>query len=289
MPLTHSHKLHDRYVLESLLGKGGFSEVWKAYDLPTRTHVAVKIHALDSRWSDPKKESYTKHVSREYDIHRSVRHPNVIGLLDVFEIDQDSFATVLELCPGGLDLDVVLKQRGFLPEAHARAILLQLVNGLHYLHSQPAAIIHFDLKPANVLLHSDDGRVQITDFGLSKLQEGVGSMDLTSPGAGTYWYLPPECFGESPKISPKVDVWSLGVVWYQMLYGQRPFGHGVSQEALYVSGALQRPPNLEFPKTPVVSAAAQRLLQACMAYEPSQRPSMTELRQDPYMVQDWIV
>ncbi|CAN0441904.1 unnamed protein product, partial [Laminaria digitata] len=58
---------------------------------------------------------------------------------------------------------------------------------------------------------------------------GGTSMELTSKGAGTYWYLPPECFGDNPRISSKVDVWSLGVVFYQMLYGVRPFGEGLSQ------------------------------------------------------------
>lgn len=114
-------QLHDRYVLMNLLGKGGFSEVWRAFDLHDARHVAVKIHQLESSWSDAKKENYTKHVSREYEIHREVRHPRIVSLYDVFEIDTDSFATVLECC-GGTDLDTLLKDRGRLPERDARAI-----------------------------------------------------------------------------------------------------------------------------------------------------------------------
>lgn len=80
------------------------------------------------------------------------------------------------------------------------------------------------------------GHVKLTDFGLSKQVEGsdeAGNMELTSQGAGTYWYLPPECFDTSsgaPKISSKVDVWSVGVIFYQCIYGKRPFGHGQSQQ-----------------------------------------------------------
>lgn len=83
------------------------------------------------------------------------------------------------------------------------------------------AIIHFDLKPANILF-DEMGDVKITDFGLSKIvddsNEGT-TLELTSQGAGTYWYLPPECFAkgdEPPRISSKVDIWSLGVIYYQV-------------------------------------------------------------------------
>ena len=82
-----------RYVLMNLLGKGGFSEVWRAYDLIEMQHVAVKIHQLESSWSDAKKENYTKHVSREYEIHRDVRHPRIVSLYSVFEIDAFSVET----------------------------------------------------------------------------------------------------------------------------------------------------------------------------------------------------
>lgn len=184
----------------NLLGKGGFSEVWRAYDLTELRHVAVKIHQLEPSWSDAKKENYTKHVSREYEIHRDVRHPRVVSLYDVFEIDTDSFATVLECCKG-TDLDTVLKDRQRLPERDGRAILLQILSGMRYL-STPSAdgrrqgVIHYDLKPGNILF-DEQGNAKITDFGLSKIVDTADSgegMELTSQGAGTYWYLPPECF-----------------------------------------------------------------------------------------------
>ena len=182
------------------MGKGGFSEVWRAYDLLNLREVAVKIHQLDPRWSESKKENYTKHVSREYEIHRDVRHPRIVSLYDVFEIDNDSFATVLECCKG-TDLDTLLKRKKLLPERTARAILLQILSGMQYLSSPSEdgsrqGIIHYDLKPANILF-DEFGYAKITDFGLSKIVDATDpadSMELTSQGAGTYWYLPPECF-----------------------------------------------------------------------------------------------
>jgi len=184
----------------NLLGKGGFSEVWRAFDLECLREVAVKIHQLDTRWPESKKENFTKHVSREYEIHRDVRHPRIVSLYDVFEIDNDSFATVLECCKG-TDLDTLLKEKKVLPERKARAILLQILNGMQYLSSASEdgsrqGIIHYDLKPANILF-DEFGDAKITDFGLSKIvdpNEQGDSMELTSQGAGTYWYLPPECF-----------------------------------------------------------------------------------------------
>ena len=96
--------LHERYLLQSMLGRGGFSEVWKALDLLDMREVAVKIHQLNPMWTEERKQSYIKHVTREYTIHRDMKHPRIVQLFDVFEIDVDSFATVLEYSQG-TDLD----------------------------------------------------------------------------------------------------------------------------------------------------------------------------------------
>ncbi|CAM9476142.1 unnamed protein product, partial [Chrysoparadoxa australica] len=172
----------------NLLGKGGFSEVWRAFDLTSLSHVAVKVHQLSPHWSEAKKQSYIKHATREYQIHKIMRHPKVVSLLDVFEINHDSFATVLEYCPG-TDLEQKLKLRKVMPEKIAKALLLQVVCGLQYLNTPQAGhqgIIHYDLKPANILFDENDD-VKITDFGLSKIMESNNegtSMELTSQGAG---------------------------------------------------------------------------------------------------------
>lgn len=117
-------------------------------------------------------------------------------------------------------------------EKEARSIVMQIVDALHYLNEIKPPIIRYDLNPENILLVDGTacGEIKITDFGLSKIMDddsyGVDGMDLTSQGAGTYWYLPPECFvvGKEPrKISNKVDVWSVGVIFFQCLYGRKAF------------------------------------------------------------------
>ena len=200
--------MNKRYLLLELLGKGGFSEVFKALDLNTLTHVAVKIHQLSSQWSESKKASYVKHSVREYHIHKGLHHPRIVSLLDIFEIDNNTFATVLEHCPGG-DLEGYVKEHETLPEKEARSIVSQIISGLLYLNvrQRSQTYIHYDLKPANILFDAV-GQCKITDFGLSKVVEDgqTQGMELTSQGAGTYWYLPPECFDvqRTPMISNKV-------------------------------------------------------------------------------------
>jgi len=284
-------KLHDRYVLMNLLGKGGFSEVWRAFDLQTMHHVAVKIHQLESSWSDAKKENYTKHVSREYEIHREVRHPRIVSLFDVFEIDTDSFATVLECCQG-TDLDTLLKDRGRLVERDGRAILFQILSGMRYL-SAPSAdgrrqgIIHYDLKPGNILF-DEQGNAKITDFGLSKIvdtaEEG-DSMELTSQGAGTYWYLPPECFmmDQDVRISNKVDVWSIGVIYYQMLFGRRPFGDGQSQDHILRNQTMLHATEVHFPSKPSITEEGKAFIRDCLTYDQMSRPNMSQICEHGYM------
>src|SRR5262249_12347846 len=143
-------------------------------------------------------------------------------------------------------------------EADARLIMMQLLSALRHLNEQAQPIIHYDLKPANILFHYADEsclEIKVTDFGLSKIVPtrsgngenngggggGGGLMDhgveLTSQGTGTYWYQPPECFDTSgngkPMISHKVDIWAAGVIFYQMLFGKKPFADGESQKKIW--------------------------------------------------------
>lgn len=126
--------LNNRYVLLSLLGKGGFSEVWKALDVIELKEVALKVHQLNVMWNEDRKQSYIKHVTREYKIHRELRHPRVVQFYDVFEIDVNSFATVLEYCRG-TDLDERLKREKMIPEKEARVVLLQMISALRYFYN----------------------------------------------------------------------------------------------------------------------------------------------------------
>ncbi|KAG8199492.1 hypothetical protein JTE90_009339 [Oedothorax gibbosus] len=280
--------LHERYLLLTLLGKGGFSEVHKAFDLKEQRYVACKVHQLNKDWKDDKKANYIKHALREYNIHKSLDHPRVVRLYDVFEIDANSFCTVLEYCDGH-DLDFYLKQHKNIPEREARCIIMQVVHALKYLNEIKPPIIHYDLKPGNILLGS--GEIKITDFGLSKIMDDENyspdiGMDLTSQGAGTYWYLPPECFvvGKSPpKISSKVDVWSVGVIFYQCLYGKKPFGHNQSQATILEENTILKATEVEFPAKPAVSSEAKNFIRRCLQYRKEDRIDVISLSAEDYL------
>src|SRR6185369_8656001 len=113
-----------------------------------------------------------------------------------------SFATILEYCEGP-DLSFYLKTHKIIPEKEAKVIIRQIIAGMNYMNEQETKIIHYDLKPQNVLFHR--GEVKISDFGLCKVLDPEASrIELTSQGVGTYWYLPPECFqmnDQPPMIS----------------------------------------------------------------------------------------
>ncbi|KAI8525892.1 hypothetical protein RHMOL_Rhmol13G0266200 [Rhododendron molle] len=278
--------LNHRYALLNLLGKGGFSEVYKAFDLVEHRYVACKLHGLNAQWSEDKKQSYIRHAIREYNIHKTLVHHHIVRLWDIFEIDHNTFCTILEYC-SGKDLDAVLKATPVLPEREARIIMVQIFQGLVYLNKRTQKIIHYDLKPGNVLF-DEFGVAKVTDFGLSKIvEDDVGSqgMELTSQGAGTYWYLPPECFelSKTPLISSKVDVWSAGILLYQMLIGRRPFGHDQTQERILREDTIIKARKVEFPSRPAVSNEAKDFIRRCLTYNQAERPDVLSIAQDPYL------
>lgn len=156
--------LNERYFLLMLLGKGGFSEVHKAFDLKEQRYVACKVHQLNKDWKEDKKANYIKHAIREYNIHKSLDHPRVVKLYDVFEIDANSFCTVLEYCSGH-DLDFYLKQHKVIGEKEARLIIIQVVSALKYLNEIKPPVIHYDLKP---------GKYRVVSYIICILVKGMG-------------------------------------------------------------------------------------------------------------------
>ena len=195
-------------------------------------------------------------------------------------------------CNGGSLADL-LRRNGPLPEKDAKSVIVQVLHGLRHLHGQKEAVIHFDLKPANILFH--EGEVKLGDFGLAKVmsaedegasQRGAASMQLTSYGSGTHGYLPPECYeGETSRICPKVDIFSAGVVHFVMLfYPHKPFFKQATQQQI-----MQMKPHtiraeteqLDFPGK--ISPECQAFLRKMLAQNREDRPDAEALLADAYL------
>ena len=266
--------LNKRYQLVSLLGKGGFSEVYKAYDLKKMHFVACKIHQLNPHWSLTSRSNYIRHALRENQVHRFLKHLNIVEHFDSVEIDSNSFCTVLEFC-NGPNLSSYLKAHKTINEREAKMIVRQILSGLLFLNQKhDAKIIHYDLKPQNILFNN--GIPKISDFGLCKVMNTDDTkLELTSQGVGTYYYLPPECFirdRENPiLISTKVDIWSLGVIFFEMLYGFRPFGHNLSQERILKDGIMLKAHSVTFPNRPNVSEDTKEFIRKALEYHQEDR------------------
>ena len=278
--------LGGRYQIVGLLGKGGYSEVYKAYDLENHVYVACKLHQLNQNWKEEVKDNYIKHTIRENQIHKEINHSKIVRHFDTIEIDNNSFCTVLEYCSGP-DLATYLQRNRFIQEKEARIIITQILEGLEYLNKLPNKIIHYDLKPENIIFNNMEAK--ISDFGLAKIVESnTDRVQLTSQGVGTYWYLPPECFEEKKNvnISSKVDIWSIGVILFEMFFRKKPFGQNYTQDKLLKERVMQNAKVVEIPSKPNISDECKDFIRHCLAYHQEDRYDVFQALESPFIKQD---
>lgn len=209
---TKGQKINDRYEIIRLIGEGGMANVYLAYDTILERNVAVKV--LRGDLADD--EKFVRRFQREALSASSLSHPNIVEMYDVGE-DNGNFYIVMEYIDGKT-LKQLIKRRGHLTEAEVVDIMCQLTDGLSHAHD--SYIIHRDIKPQNIMI-LEDGMVKITDFGVAM---ALNASDLTQTNSvmGSVHYLPPEqAAGKGSTI--KSDIYSLGIVLYEMLAGTMPF------------------------------------------------------------------
>jgi predicted Ser/Thr protein kinase len=210
-------ELFPQLEILDLLGEGGMGVVYRARQRKLERLVALKILPLE-RSSDP---AFAERFLREAQALARLQHPNIVSLYDFGEAAGHYFL-IMEYADG-LNLRQILL-RGDLKPREALAIVPQICDGLQYAHE--AGVIHRDIKPENVLVDRS-GRVKITDFGLAKILDQTGpSITLTGIGQvmGTPQYMAPEQLANPRDVDHRADIYSLGVVFYELLTGHLPMG-----------------------------------------------------------------
>ncbi len=257
-----------RYRLLREIGGGGMGTVYEAEDTQLGRRVAVKLLPPEYSRDRRAKERFL----REARTAAAVDHPNLCTVHDAGE-SEGRLYIVLSFYEGETLRDRI--RRGPLPLAEAREVAIQVARGLARAHE--AGIVHRDIKPANVMLPRR-GEAKILDFGIARLEGDEVSLTRTGASWGTPAYMSPEhARGES--VDGRTDVWSLGVMLYEMVAGRRPFG-GESIEALVSSILTQEPEPLERVR-PDVPPELARVVDRALAKDRTERyPNTAELLAD---------
>jgi eukaryotic-like serine/threonine-protein kinase len=259
----------DRYELEELVGSGGMSDVFRARDNQLDRRVAIKV--LHQRYADD--PEYLERFRTEARSVARLSHPNIVTVIDR-GVDNGRQYIVFEHVDGE-NLKELVQRSGRLPVRRAVELALAVADGLAFAHQE--GLVHRDVKPQNVLL-SREGEVKVTDFGIARSLEVEHGVTQTGTVLGTGEYLAPEQASGKP-VSPATDVYSLGVVLWEMLAGQVPFdGENFVAVALrHVNEPLPSLREVRPDVTPRLAAAVERAL----AKDPASRfPSMAALAKE---------
>src|ERR1700722_10119576 len=211
--LAPGHLLAQRYEVLSLLGEGGMGAVYKARDVELGRVVALKVIRPDLA----RNRAILDRFKQELILATQVTHRNVVRIYDLGEADGIKFITMEYV--EGEDLAAILHKRGKLPPREAVALIEQVCRALEAAHA--VGVIHRDLKPQNIMWETGTGRILVMDFGLAKTLEGE-RMTQTGAMVGTMEYMSPEQ-ALAGSLDQRSDIFSLGLIFYELLTGQTPF------------------------------------------------------------------
>jgi predicted Ser/Thr protein kinase len=246
-------KIADRYELEELVGHGGMSSVYRAHDALLERYVALKV--LHEQYSED--EEFVERFKREARLVAQLQHANIVTVIDRGEQDGRQYI-VFEYIDGE-NLKELVVRKGRLGVRDALEIAVAIARGLAFAHEH--GLVHRDVKPQNVLLNGD-GLAKVTDFGIARSREVEQSVTQTGTVLGTSNYIAPEQASGQP-VDAQTDVYSLGVVLYEMLTGELPFP-GDHFVAVAMKHVHEPPPNILDKRRDVplrVAAAVDRALE----------------------------
>ncbi len=251
--------LNDRYQLDKQLGEGGMAIVYQASDLMLERTIAVKILRKDFS----KSKAFQERFKEEARAAANLTHPNIVTVHD-FGFDNNRLFIVMEHVPG-TDLKQIIKKSGSLPIDQASRLFIQACAGIGYAHR--AGLIHCDIKPHNMLI-TPDHRLKVTDFGIARALASIKHDEQSQAIWGSPAYFSPEqAAGRAP--SPASDVYSLGIVLFEMLTGELPFTDPSPQE-LALLHRYEAPPSAR-EINPEISAELEEIIVKVLSKEPSSR------------------
>lgn len=254
-----------QYELTTILGKGTFGTVYLGKHIPSKKKVAVKVICKKTL-----KPELMSRLEQEILCQKSVSSENIVKLIEV-QKTENNFYLILEYCEGG-DLGNFLKKNGPVAEDIARRWIQQIIEGFKVL--QEKSIIHRDLKTQNILLteESFSAVLKLADFGLSRFIDD----DLAKTWVGTPLYMAPEIFN-CEEYGPKADIWSLGLVFYEMLTGELPIKVQKREQIPSAQRSLKPMPSS-------ISVQGQEFLLRLLEYDHKKRISFQELFNHPYII-----
>lgn len=267
-----------KYQIESLVGRGGMAAVYRAHDTALNRSVAIKV--LEPALAiDP---NAVERFKREAVTAANLEHPSIVRVYDVEQAGNMHYIAMRYV--QGTTLRDILRDNGALPLDVALRIIEPIASALHYAHSH--GVIHRDVKPGNILVEPD-GTVLLTDFGIARAADNAQS-SLTAAGhvMGTADYLAPEQISGRP-AEPRSDVYSLGVVLFEMLTGKTPFAGDITATVLYRQ-VHEKPPPLRQLNSRLPSDL-QPIMDRVLAKNPSVRyADPRDLARDLAAVAQWL-
>ncbi|HQR47101.1 MAG TPA: serine/threonine-protein kinase, partial [Thermoanaerobaculia bacterium] len=266
--LPEGTEIGSRYRVVKLLGRGGMGAVYRCRDEELQRDVALKVIRPEIA-ADP---DVLDRFKREIQLSSRITHRNVLRVYDLGEADGVRFLT-MEFVEGD-DLSNLLRKAGSFPVSRLVHLFRQVCEGLKAAHDE--GVVHRDLKPQNVMVDAED-RVHLTDFGLAK---NLGGTAMTELGAvmGTPAYMSPEQVrGEA--VDRRADIYSLGVILYEMASGQTPFSGGSVYEVMMRRLTTAPKPITELNAS--IPAYLRKIMERCLAVDPAARyQTVGEILQD---------
>jgi eukaryotic-like serine/threonine-protein kinase len=261
--------LLNRYRVDEFLGRGGMADVYKVWDSQRAAYLAMKVLHADLA----EDKVFLRRFKREAQTLAKLQHPNIVRFYGL-EQDDDIAFILMDYVEGSTLRKEIFRAATSIPVERVLEVMKPVCSALHYAHQ--SGVVHADIKPANIMIHNN-GTVLVSDFGIARATE---SATATMVGAGTPAYMPPEQ-ARGQALTPQSDIYSLGIVLYEMLTGgERPF---TGERARITGGTTEKiiweqlnaePPSLRA-HNPNLSAAVENVALSMLDKDPAYRPATT--------------